>query len=109
MEHVLLAVSLIFNVVSGIVIYRASRSLLSFDEVFEYLVSDIDVNIRYLEKLSNTPTFSNSEEVMLANKNMKVIAQRLDEIVLRMEESSGRRLRKIKQNVEKRVPPVVIG
>jgi hypothetical protein len=101
-----LVFSLILNIFLGIISFRFSRRLLQFDDLFERLVDDVDVNIRYFEKLLTTPLFENNEEVRVANKNMGIISMRLEEFVTRMEELTNRKLRR-KPEVSPN-PPVVI-
>lgn len=100
---VLLCLSLLLHCVAVFVIMRLSRRLLQFDELFELLARDVDVNIRFFQKLLATPLFDNSQEVKTANHNMGIISKRLDEFVNKMEEATNRKLR------EKEVPnpPVV--
>lgn len=89
-----LVFSVILNILLAIVIFRLSSRLLAFDDVFQLLVDDIDVNIKFFAKLLSTPLFENSQEVREANKNMGIISMRLDEFVKRMEETTGKNLRK---------------
>lgn len=76
------------------VIWRLSKRLLQFDELFETLFNDVEVNLKFFQKLLSTPLFDNSPEVKTANNNMSVIAQRMDEFMNRIEETTNRRLRK---------------
>ena len=91
---ILLAISILANGALGYLLIRASKRLLQFDEIFEVLVDDVQTNITYLNKLTNTPILQNSPEILDAQKNMHIIRKRLDEIVLRMEETARRELRK---------------
>jgi hypothetical protein len=102
---ILLAVSLAANAVLGWLVVRASKRLLQFDDLFEYFVDDIETNVKYFEKLSTTPVLSNAPEIMEANHNMNIMAQRLDEYLRRMEGLTHRTLRR---NLEDR-PPVKVG
>lgn len=74
------------NAFSLYLLARASKRLLQFDDLFQLLSHDMDVNIRYLTNLLKTPVFSNSPEVEQANKNMGIINQRLHEYTVRFEE-----------------------
>lgn len=91
--------------VLGFFLWKASQRLLEFDDLYELLVHDLDTNIAYFEKLTNTPLLSNSPEILEAQKNMRIIRDRLNEYVLRMEELTRRKLRK--QQPENANPPVV--
>lgn len=90
--------------VLSFVCLRLSRRLLEFDELFELLVHDIDTNIGYFDSVSEHPLLGNTEEIVTADRNMRIMRARLDEYVLRMEELSSRKLRK---KTEVRNRPVV--
>lgn len=101
----LLALSLFANAGLCFVVIRFSRRLLEFDELFELLAHDIDINTKFFSKLLGTPLFDNSAEVKTANKNMGIISKRLDEYVTRMSELTRRELRP--KPATKPNPPVV--
>jgi len=69
---------------------RASRRLIQFDELFEMLMDDIDVNVRHLEKTKDLPAFENVPELIdnihMHIKNMDIISRRLREFSLRIGE-----------------------
>lgn len=88
--ELLLGASALLNVVLVVVLVRASRRLLQFDDVFGLLVDDCRTNIKYFDKLLNTPILQNSPEILDAQRNMGVIRDRLNEFVVRMEETSHR-------------------
>lgn len=88
-----LIVSVLLNGALGVVAFRFSRRLFQFDDLFEILVRDIDLNIAFFDKLLTTPLFDDSQEVRTANQNMSVISKRLDEFVRQMEEVTNRKLR----------------
>lgn len=90
---ILLVLSLLGNVGLGYVLIRFSRRLLEFDELFELLAHDVDVNTKFFDKLLGTPLFDNSTEIKTANHNMSIISKRLDEFVTRMSELTRRDLR----------------
>lgn len=71
---------------ASLLLLRATRRLLQFDEIFSYLVDDIQVNLEYFEKLANTTLVSNAPEVVQVHKNMQIMGQRLGEFVRRMGE-----------------------
>jgi len=89
----LLSLSLLANVTLLFVVVRFSRRLLQFDELFEMLARDIDLNVAFFDKLLATPLFDDSQEVRTANQNMLTISKRLDEFVRRMEETTNKKLR----------------
>lgn len=78
-------------IVQAVLLFRAGRRLLQFDELFEILVDDIDVNIRHLEKTKELPVFENVpeliENVHTHMKNMDIISRRLREFSLRIGEA----------------------
>jgi len=102
---VLFVLSLAGNGVLVYVLIRFARRLLQFDDLFGLLVNDMDVNAQYLEKLSNTPLLENSPEIVKAHNNMKIMGQRLEEFMIRVEETTGHKMRK---KVVSHNPPVVI-
>jgi len=104
---ILLFLSLVANGVMIYICWKFARRLFQFDDLFVMLTDDIDVNARYLEKLTNTPLLENSPEIVTAHNNMKIVGQRLDEFIVRMEEITGRELRK-KDGLEVgKNPPVI--
>jgi len=107
MDYILLTLvlSLVLNVVVVFVCLRLARRLFQFDDLVQILANDIEVNVEYFKKLLTTPLFNNSEEVKKANKNMEIIAMRLDEFVNRMEDVSNNKLRRPKI-VKNSNPPV---
>lgn len=106
MIWILLSVSVLVNVVLGLLLFRAARRLLQFDDLYELLVHDIDTNIAYFAKLQKSPLLTNSQEVLDMHRNMSIIRQRLDEYVLRMQELVKRELRR--KPPERLKPPVVV-
>jgi hypothetical protein len=93
----LLVVSLLslgMNVLCGSLLVKASRKLIQFDDLVNYLVDDMETNIDYFDKLSSTPTLSNAPEIQAANKNMTIMSARLDEYLNRFEELTGSQIRK---------------
>jgi hypothetical protein len=99
-----LSISLLANVVFGFLLVRASRRLFRFDDLYELLVHDIDTNIKYFDKLTETSVFSNAPEILDAQRNMSIMRTRLNEYVLSMEDLTGRELRK---RFDAPNPPVV--
>lgn len=85
------------------VLNRSLRRLLEFDSLMQLFIHDIETNVKYFNKLVNTPTFSNSPEVIQAQHNMHTIRLRLEEYVIRMEELTNKPR---KQKVSPRPPKV---
>lgn len=104
---VILVLSSCLTVTFGLLLRRSAQRLFEFDDLYELLVHDLDTNIDYFDKLLETPTFTNSPEVVQAQKNMNVMRVRLDEYVSRMEELTHRKLRKQKEKANLN-PPVVV-
>lgn len=107
----MIALLIIVFVLSALVIalslllYRASRKLLTFDDLIGYLLDDMETNILYFDKLSSTPVLSDSPEIMDANRNMRIMAIRLDEFLTRFEEISGGEFRKRTKRMAKMIAP----
>lgn len=102
---ILLALSLVLTGVEGFFLWKASKRLFEFDDLYELLVHDLDTNIKHFNKLVNTPLLSDAPEILEAQKNMRIMRDRLNEYVLRMEELTRRKLRK---EAAKPNPPVVV-
>lgn len=88
---VALGLSLVVNIGLVFVALRLSRRVLEFDDLFDLLSHDIEMNVKFFEKLLATPLFENSLEVKTANRNMGIISQRLREFSLRLAETSNRK------------------
>lgn len=86
----ILVLSILANGLLGWLLMRASRRLLEFDELFAFFTDDIDVNVRFFDRLMSTPLLMNSPEIVEAHKNMGIINKRLKEYVLRMGETTRR-------------------
>ncbi len=108
MVAILLVLSLIGNAVLGFLTYRLTKRLFQFDDLFGYLIDDLDANVGYFEKLTKTDLFENSPEIQKAHGNMKIISARLEEFVLRMQELTGREVRTKNSRERNKNPPVVI-
>lgn len=102
---VLLALSVATAGVAIWLLVKASKKLLQFDDLINYLVDDVETNMSYFEKLSTTPVLSNAPEIMDANKNMATMSARLDEYLNRFEELTGTKVRKATTPK----PPVAVG
>jgi len=101
---ILFCLSLVLNIALVYLLIRAAWKLVQFDDLFTYLVDDIDINIRYFDKLIQSPTLIDSPEIKEAQRNMSIMSKRLAEYVLRMEELLNKKLVKRRTSPN---PPVV--
>ena len=85
-----LGISVGLNVAAIFMIFRLSKRLLQFDELFDLLADDIEVNVSYFKKLLTTPLLENSPEVVSMQKNIDVIGRRLQEFAIRMSETTNK-------------------
>lgn len=81
---VLIIVGLLF------LLFRASKKLLEFDDLFQLLEHDIETNVKYFDNLLQTPLYDNSQEVKAANHNMSIMRKRLTEFSLRIGEKTSK-------------------
>lgn len=88
--EILLGISAILNIGLTVLLVRASKKLLQFDDVFVLLGDDVAANIKFFEKLVNTPILQNTPEIVDAQKHMKIIRNRLGEFALRLQEAAHR-------------------
>jgi hypothetical protein len=102
---ILLTLAVGYGVVASWLLVKASRKLLQFDDLVNYLVDDMETNVKYFDDLTSTPVLSNAPEIMDANKNMTMMSARLDEYLSRFEELTGTKVRKL--TVPK--PPTLVG
>lgn len=102
---VLLFLSLCVHGLTLYFLWMASKKLLQFDDLVNYLVDDVEANIGYFDKLTTTPLLMDSPEIRDANKNMVVMSARLDEYLNRFEELTGTKVRKVTTPK----PPVAVG
>lgn len=84
---------LVALVAMSFVAYRFYRKCVVYDEVFQYLADDIVINLQHFQKLLTTPTLTNEPEIREAYRLMHTMGKRLNEILQRMEEATGLRLR----------------
>ena len=90
-----LVLSLIINAALGFVLKRFTTRLLQYDELYQYLIDDVEVNLSQFDKIRKSSLMSDDDEVRSAHKNMMVMAARMDEYATRMEEIAGKPLRKV--------------
>jgi hypothetical protein len=102
---ILLTLSVAYGVLATWLLVKASKKLIQFDDLLNYLVDDVETNISFFDKLTSTPVLSNAPEIVDANKNMTLMSARLDEYLNRFEELTGATVRQV-TNPQ---PPVVVG
>jgi hypothetical protein len=80
-----------FLLISGILVgITYLKRLFAYDELFQYLQDDLDINIQNFDKLKSTPMMSNAPEIIHASKLMSTMRDRLYEYVMRIEENALR-------------------
>jgi hypothetical protein len=90
----LLVLSLIANVVFIYLLIRFVKRLMQFDDLYQYLIDDIEINLNQFSRIRSSSLLCDDDEVRSAHKNMVVMSMRLDEFTSRMEEVTGQKLRK---------------
>lgn len=90
---ILLSISVFISAAACFVAYRFYRKAVVYDEVFQFLADDIFTNILQFHKMAQSNVMMEEPEVQTAHKNMKIMGQRLEEILRRMEQATGLRLR----------------
>lgn len=75
------------------VAYRFYRKCVVYDNVFQYLADDITANLFHFQRLLTTPVLMDEPEIKEAHRLMHIMGKRLNEILQRMEEATGLRLR----------------
>lgn len=73
--------------------YRFYKKAVVYDEVFQFLADDVYTNLNQFNKMSKMNVLMEEPEVQQAHKNMKIMSTRLEEILRRMEQATGLRLR----------------
>lgn len=73
--------------------FRSVRVAVNYDELFQQLADDIETNLKHFSVMSGSSLLSNEPEVQQAHSNMMVMARRLNEFILRMQELTGLDLR----------------
>jgi hypothetical protein len=92
---ILLVLSLAANVALGVFGARLVKRCFQFEDVFQFLVDDIEINLKQFNRMAHSMVLGNDAEIRAAHKNMMVMNQRLSEILTRMEEAGGRPLRSL--------------
>ena len=90
---ILFAAAIILLVGVSFVAYRFYRKCVIYDEVFQFLADDVVANLMHFQKMMSGNVLSNEPEVKEASRLMTIMGRRLNEILQRMEEVSGLRLR----------------
>lgn len=73
--------------------YRFYRKAVVYDEIFQFISGDLEVNMQQFVKMERSSVTGNDPEIQKAHKNMMVMGKRFDEISRRMEEATGLALR----------------
>ena len=107
--EILIAVLAVTCEAIGILLFVATKKLMLFDDIFDIIVDDVDINFTYLDELIKTPLFENSQEILTAHKNMEIIHKRLEEIVLRVEEMTGKLYLRRAKHLNKKGPATTNG
>lgn len=84
--------------------YRFYRKAVIYDEIFQFLYDDVAINIKQFAKMATSNVTQNEPEIVAAHRNMMIMGKRLTEIVLRMEDATGLRLRP----PDRQPPPSVV-
>ena len=75
------------------VAYRFYRRAATLDTVVQFLSDDIVANLMQFVRMAHSPVTNGDPEVRDAHQKMLIMGKRLEEILLRMEEATGLRLR----------------
>lgn len=75
------------------VAWRFAQKASMLDEIITFLNDDINTNLLYFVKIAQTPALSDIPEFKQAHQNMIIMGRRLEEILHRMEDATGLRLR----------------
>lgn len=73
--------------------WRFYRKAAIYDEIIQFIYDDLETNLRQFGKMSVSSVTQNEPEVQAAHRNMMVMGKRFNEILVRMEEATGLRLR----------------
>ena len=83
-------------VVVGVLVftcYRFYRKAVIYDEIFQFLYDDIYTNLKQFNKMAHSNVLMADTEIQSAHRNMMTMGDRLEEILRRMEQATGLRLR----------------
>ena len=85
---VIIAAVLFFltSIVLGSLLWRASRRLIEFDDLFALMVHEMETNAKFLDGFADRPVLSNSPEIIDATRGMRIMRDRLKEYVTRVGE-----------------------
>lgn len=87
---IFLLLSLSVNIFGGILFVRYVKRLFQYDELFQMLQDDLDVNIQNFDRLNSTPLLSNAPEIIHASKVMKSMRDNLHQYAMKIEENAHR-------------------
>lgn len=83
---IMLSLSILINLTLGYLLIKSIKRMLDFDDLYELLSHDIETNIAYFSKLVDTPLFSNSPEILDAQRNIKIMRDRMNEYSIRIDD-----------------------
>lgn len=90
---ILLIIMTALFVAAAFVAYRFAKRAIGCDTVIQYLYDDIETNLTHFQQMRTSAILSEEPEVKEAHHKMMIMGQRLNEILLRMEDETGLRLR----------------
>lgn len=90
---ILAAIGWLVAAVALFVAWRFYRRAVILDEVFSYIDADIQTNLMHFGKMLTSNLTSNEPQIVDAHRNMTIMAKRLNEILTRMEEARGVKMR----------------
>jgi hypothetical protein len=90
---ILLIVAVLYGAGMTFVAYRFYRRAVTFDTIFQFITDDIVANLQQFVRMAHSPITNGDPEVREAHQKMLIMGKRLEEILLRMEEATGLRLR----------------
>ena len=91
----ILILSIIVNAVLGFLLQRFVRRVLQYDDLYQYLIDDVETNLVQFDRMRKSSLLSDDDQVRSAHKNMMTMAMRMDEFANKMEEIVGKKLRKV--------------
>lgn len=93
--YFVLLLSLLLNIGLAFFLRRYLVRLFQYDDLYQYLIDDLETNLKQFERMRSSTLLSDDDQVRQAHKNMMVMAARLDEFATQMEEIAGQPLRKV--------------
>ena len=111
---ILLCSSITANGVLVYLLVSFIKRLLQYDDLYQYLFDDVETNLSQFERIRKSSLLSDDDEVRNAHRNMVTMAMRMDEFANRMEEMTGKKMRKTTKpmnpiNVTKEADKIING